>query len=115
VTRRGGIASGKRPRFRADKPRRAGGGDIQAEPLPPPSKNIPGTDIPDRSQSEEATIGTTHHDTDLNMPNGYFTDPTNQGIDPRGYPPQDSENYPGILNPPIRGAHKPRTTRPYRR
>jgi hypothetical protein len=61
VPKRGGIAGGKRPRLRADKPRRAGGGDIQVEPLPP----------------------------------------------------QDPENYPGIIDPPIRGGYKPRTTRPY--
>jgi hypothetical protein len=38
--KRGGIAAGKKPRFRADKPRRAGGGSIQVGPvgqnLPPP-------------------------------------------------------------------------------
>jgi hypothetical protein len=109
-----GKASGSRAQFRADKPRRAGGGDIQAEPLPPPSWNIPGTDIPDQSQSEEANIGTPAHDTDLNMPNFYFGDP-NSGIDPRGEPPVNPNAYPGIVNPPIRGSVKPHKFTPYRR
>jgi hypothetical protein len=38
--KRGGIAAGKKPGFRADKPRRSGGGSVQAGPvaqnLPPP-------------------------------------------------------------------------------
>lgn len=108
----GGIAAGKRPRLRADKPRRAGGGDIQVEPLPPPGGNIPGTDIPDRSQSEEANIGTAHHDTDLNMPN--FFD-TSKDKDWGGSPHVDPQNYPGILNAPLPGSHKPSTKAPYRR
>jgi hypothetical protein len=34
--KRGGIAAGKKPRFRADKPRRSDGGGIQLGNLPPP-------------------------------------------------------------------------------
>jgi hypothetical protein len=34
--KRGGIAAGKKPRFRADKPRRSGGGGIQVGNLPAP-------------------------------------------------------------------------------
>ncbi|MGO8921203.1 MAG: hypothetical protein ACLQJR_35405 [Stellaceae bacterium] len=112
--KRGGVAGGKRGRMRADKPRRAGGGDIQVEPLPPPSRTIPGTDIPDHSQSEEANIGTTHEDTDLNMPNAFDTSP-DKDIDKGGWPRVDPDNYPGIVNTPIRGSHKPRTMAPYRR
>lgn len=114
AAKHGGTAGGKRARMRADKPRRADGGDIQAEPLPPPSRNIPGTDIPDQSQSEEASIGTTHVDTDLKMPNAYDTSP-NKNMDLAGAPRVDPDNYPGIVNPPIRGSHKPRATAPYRR
>lgn len=114
AAKRGGVAGGKRPRLRADKPRRAGGGDIQAEPLPPPSRTIPGTDIPDRSQSEEAAIGTPHHDTDLNMPNFFDTSP-NKDMDRAGEPHVDPQRYPGILNAPLPGNQKPRTTGPYRR
>jgi hypothetical protein len=56
--KRGGIAAGKKPSFRADKPRRSDGGSIQVEPLPPPPRgNIPGTDIPDLGRSEDATRG----------------------------------------------------------
>jgi hypothetical protein len=56
--KRGGLAAGKKPRFRADKPRRSGGGSIQVEPLPPPPRgNIPGTDIPDLGRSEDAVRG----------------------------------------------------------
>jgi hypothetical protein len=53
----GGIAAGVRAGFRADKPRRSGGGSIQAEPLAPPPRNIPGTNIPDLGRSEEAIQG----------------------------------------------------------
>jgi hypothetical protein len=104
---RGGVAGGKRAPLRADKPRRAGGGDMQVEPLPPPSWNIPGTDIPDRSQSEEASIGTTHHDTDLNLPNAYDTSP-NRHMDLAGEPPVDQKRYPGIVNPPAPGSQNSR-------
>lgn len=99
-----GKASGVRPRFRADKPRRAGGGDIQVEPLPPPMRNIPGTDIPDRSHSEEATIGNDLKETDPNMK----TDVPNPDMDKAMTPRVDPQNYPGILNAPLRGSHKPR-------
>jgi hypothetical protein len=109
-----GKASGARARFRADKPRRAGGGDIQAEPLPPLVRNIPATDIPDQSQSEEANIGTTHHDTDFNMPNAFDTSP-NKDMDRAGAPRVDPQNYPGILNAPLRGSVKPHRFTPYRR
>ena len=84
------------------------------EPLPPPSRNIPGTDIPDRSQSEEASVGTTHTDTDLKMPNFFDTSP-NKNMDLPGAPHVDPQRYPGILNAPLPGKQQPRTTCPYRR
>jgi hypothetical protein len=113
AAKRGGVASGKRARMRADKQRRAGGGGIQAEPLPPPSGNIPGTDIPDRSRSEEAPVGTDLTETDPNM-NEHVAVP-NKDIDPGGWPREDTRNYPGIVNTPIPGSHRPRTIAPYRR
>jgi hypothetical protein len=111
--KRGGTAGGKRARMRADKPRRAGGGDIQAEPLPPPSRNIPGTDIPDQSRSEEANAENDLQETDRNMPNAFDNSP-DKDIDRAGEPRAD-RNYPGIVNTPIPGSHKPRTMAPYRR
>lgn len=113
AAKRGGTAGGKRARMRADKPRRAGGGDIQTEPLPPPSRNIPGTDIPDQSRSEEANAENGLQETDPNM-NEHVAVP-NKDIDPAGWPREDTRYYPGIVNTPVRGSHKPRTMAPYRR
>lgn len=114
TAKRGSVAGGKRPHPRADKPRRAGGGDIQAEPLPTPSRNIPGTDIPDRSRSEGANAENDLQETDRNMPNAFDTSP-NKDMDRAGAPHVDPYNYPGILDAPIRGSHKPRAIDPYRR
>jgi hypothetical protein len=82
--------------------------------LPPPTRNIPGTDIPDRSRSEDANVGTDLRDADRNMPNFYVGDP-NSGIDPAGEPPVNPDAYPGIINPPVRGGHRPRIIAPYRK
>lgn len=84
------------------------------EPLPPPSWNIPGTDIPDKSHSEFATRPSqTKNDADPNM--NTEVDVPNKGIDPGGEPPVDQYNYPGIINPPIRGSHRPHARGPFRR
>ncbi len=114
MAKRGGVAGGKRPRLRADKPRRADGGNIQAEPLPPPSGDIPGTDIPDRSRSEGANADNDLLETDRTMPNAFDNSP-DKDIDRGGWPRQDPFNHPGIVNVPSRGGHKPRTPGPYRR
>jgi hypothetical protein len=36
-------------------------------------------------------------------------------VDRAGAPRVDGRYYPGIINPPIRGSHKPRSMAPYRR
>lgn len=112
-SRRRGTAGGKRARLRADKARRSGGGEIQAEPLPPPSWNIPGTDIPDQSRSEDANARNDLQETDRNM--NEHVDVPNKDIDRGGYPPQNPFVYPGIVNPPVRGGHKPRSMAPFRK
>jgi hypothetical protein len=98
--KRGGIASGKKSRFRADKPRRSDGGSIEVEPLPPPPRgNIPGTDIPDLGRSEDATRGSRFDDMDPHDPME-IRPPS--GIDPR------MERYPTPV--PFPRAAPPRKT-----
>lgn len=109
--KRRGPAGGTRQRPRADKPRRAGGGAIQAEPLPPPTWNIPGTDIPDRSHSEEAAIGIDLKEGDADMEK----EPPNWDLDKAMLPRVDPAFYPGMLNAPLRGGRRPRIIAPYRK
>lgn len=112
--KRGGKAAGKRARMRADKPRRAGGGDIQAEPLPPPSRKIPGTDIPDQSRSEGANADNDLQETDRNMPNA-FDDSPDKDMDRAGAPHVDPFRYPGTLNAPLPGGQRQPGINPFRR
>jgi len=83
--------------------------DIQTEPLPPPTPNIPGTDIPDRGIPEDARrrpLGPTPNE---HADEGIAVGPPDRNVDPgidRPRIPQDKIT-PGLRSPEDPAARKP--------